>query len=359
MTFQSLSRRFDSSSPITVVITGASSGIGRSAALAFAGRGANVVLAARGREALDAVAKECESAGAEALVVPTDVSDAQAMRTLVHAAVTRFDGIDVWINNVGVGAVGAYDATPIEAHRRVIETNLVGHMNGAHAVLPHFRSRKRGTLINMISVGGWVPAPYATSYAASKYGLRGFSESLRAELTSLPDVHVCEVYPTFVDTPGMQHGANYSGKTVRPPPPLVDPRRVADLLVSLARSPRAVTSIGSVALPSRAAHTVAPNLTGRVTRMLMDAAFEKANPAPRSEGNLYEPSRNPAIDGGYRQANAESSKSPLAALAVAGALGLGLLLATRANRAGGWPARGGWRAWNGRVRNFRVADRPF
>ena len=320
----------ESARPTTVVLTGASSGIGRATAMAFAKEGANIVLAARGREALEVVAAECEKAGAQTLVVPTDVGSTQAMRTLAHAAITRFDCIDVWINNVGVGAVGAFDTTPMDVHRRVIEANLIGHMNGAHAVLPHFRVRRRGTLINMISVGGWASAAFASAYTASKFGLRGFSESLRAELANLRDVHVCDVYPTFVDTPGMVHGANYTGKKLRPPPPLLDPRRVAAAMVSLSKSPRAVTSIGSVAVPARIAHALAPGLTGRISSRLTSLALKRAEPAEHTDGNLFEPSKGHAIDGGYRAPMNRTVS--LATLALLGTVGLGVLWASSASR---------------------------
>jgi NAD(P)-dependent dehydrogenase (short-subunit alcohol dehydrogenase family) len=284
-----------------VVLTGASSGIGRATALAFAEEGARLVLAARGREALGAVAVECRAAGADVLAVPTDVTDAAAVRQLAEDAIRHFGAVDVWINNVGVGAIGRFELTPIESHRRVIEANLLGHLHGAYAVLPHFRQRGRGTLINMISIGGFVPAPYAAAYTASKFGLRGLSESLRAELSDAPGIHVCEVYPTFVDTPGVSHGANYTGRRVRPTPPLLDPRRVAAVLVSLARSPRPSVQLGSVALPGRLAHALAPGLLGRFMNRIAGSALNRAHAAEHSDGNLFAPSRNTAIDGGFRK----------------------------------------------------------
>jgi len=300
-----------------VVLTGASSGIGHATAIAFARDGADVVLAARGVPGLEAVARECLAAGADVLVHPVDVTDAAAVKALAEAAIARFGAIDVWANLVGVGAVGRFESVPMEAHRRVVEANLVGHMNGAHAVVGHFRSRRRGTLINMISIGGFAPTPYAAAYVASKFGLRGFSESLRAELAGVPEVHVCDVYPTFVDTPGLSHGANYTGRRLEPPPPVVDPRTVAARIVQLAHSPRATTTVGSIAWPARIASAVAPNLVGTVTARFMDAALARADPAPVTAGNLFEPSQGTGIDGGHRRRRALPTEIGLLALGVA------------------------------------------
>jgi len=310
-----------------IVLTGASSGIGRAGALAFARDGAQLVLAARGREGLEGIAAECRQFGAEVLVVPTDVTDATMVQALAEAAIGRFGHIDVWINNVGVGAVGRFEDTPAQAHRRIIETNLIGHMNGAHAVVPHFRARKQGTLINMISLGGWTPSPFATAYTASKFGLRGFTEALRAELGDLPDVHVCAVYPTFVDTPGFTHGANYTGKHLKPPSPLVDPREVALLFVDLVHNPRPTVSIGAVAWPARLAHALAPDLVASTTYGLMDRSLAHADPAAVSAGNLFAPTQGHAIDGGYRDARHAAARK-LGAYAL-GALALVVLAALR------------------------------
>lgn len=297
--------------------------------MAFARQGANLVLASRNQEALEAVAAECNGAGARAVVVPTDVTDASAVQALAKAALAQFGHIDIWINNVGVGAVGLFDATPLEAHRRVIESNLMGHMHGAYTVIPHFKARGRGTLINMISLGGWVSAPYAAAYTASKFGLRGFSESLRAELSGLPHVHVCEVYPTFVDTPGMSHGANYSGHRVSPPPPVIDPRRVAKVLVGLARHPRPSVYIGAPALPGILAHALAPNLVGRIMMWLTERSLKQAGPAQPTDGNLFAPSRGNLIDGGFKSSVSRNGVSTGTAAVSLGAIALMVYLIAR------------------------------
>jgi short-subunit dehydrogenase len=311
----------------TVVLTGASSGIGRAAALAFADAGAHLVLAARRVDVLEQVAEQCRARGAQVLVVRTDVTQVDQVRALAAAAVERFNAIDVWVNNVGVGAVGAFTETPVEAHRRVIETNLLGHVHGAHAVLRHFMARQRGVLINMISLGAWAAAPYATAYSASKFGLRGFSEALRGELAGWPGIHVCDVYPAFMDTPGMSHAANYTGRRLRPAPPLYDPRRAAEAMVSLARDPRPSVTVGAAATALRVGHFVSPALSGWAGAKLVERYLSRAEPAPRTDGNLYEPSQACAIDGGFRK---DTKTGPWWTLALAGgALWLGWQAAKR------------------------------
>src|SRR5690606_32663764 len=110
--------------------------------------------------------------------------------------------IDVWVNNAGTGAVGLFEDTPIDAHDQVLRVNLMGYLHGAHAVLPHFKRQGEGVLVNLLSLGAWAPTPYAVSYTASKYGLRGYSEALRAELHDWPGIRVCDIFPSVVDTPG-------------------------------------------------------------------------------------------------------------------------------------------------------------
>jgi NAD(P)-dependent dehydrogenase (short-subunit alcohol dehydrogenase family) len=129
-----------------IVVTGASSGIGRATALRCASAGAAVVLAARRAEALDEVARKCEAAGAEALAVPTDVTDAGAVQALARRAVERFGRLDVWVNCAALTAFAPFQEIPLEDFRRILDVNVMGYVHGARAALPYLRDRGRGRL---------------------------------------------------------------------------------------------------------------------------------------------------------------------------------------------------------------------
>ena len=314
------------SRPRSVVITGASSGIGQATAEAFARQGARLVIAARDADALERVASRCRQLGAEAVAVPSDVTRADEVAALARRAVEFAGGVDVWVNNVGVGAVGAFHEVPLEAHEQIIRANLIGHMNDAHAAIPIFLRQGHGIFVNMISLGGFAAAPFAAAYSASKFGLRGFAEALRGELAPHPHIHVCDVYPAFVDAPGIAHGANYTGRELSAPPPLLDPRRVARVIVGLARRPRPTTMVGMPTALVRLGHAISPELTTRLMARVLRSYLAEAPPAPHTSGNLVAPPADPGgIDGGFRSpVQRQGTAAALAALAIAGGLALAL-----------------------------------
>ncbi|AYV47523.1 short-chain dehydrogenase [Caulobacter flavus] len=270
----------------TVVITGASSGIGRATALMFARSGANLVLASRRKEVLVDLAHQCVALGARATAAPTDVSDPSAMQALAQAAERRYGRIDVWINNAGVGAVGRLEEVDLALHRQTIEVNLMGALHGAAAVVPRFIRQGHGLLINNVSLGAWTPTPFAAAYAASKFGLRGLTASLRQELAPYPDIHVCAVFPAIVDTPGFAHGANWSGRSLNPGPLLYRPDDVARVFLRLIGRPRAETVVGWPSAASKFAYGLAPVLTERLVGLALRTVLARAKPGPTTDGAL-------------------------------------------------------------------------
>lgn len=270
----------------TIVITGASSGVGRAIALEFATQNHKLVLAARNTAALNELAEECEELGAEVKVVTTDVTNYQDMLNLASEA-DDMGRVDVWVNNAGVLAIGRFDETPMEIAAQVIKTNLLGYMHGAHAVLPYFKKRGQGIIINNISIGGFLPVPFGAGYSASKFGLLGFSAAIKAELAEFRDIHVCDAFPAFLDTPGIQHAANYTGKQLRPAPPVYDPKRVAMAIVKLANRPQREIMIGSTSILFRYAYALLPHLTQSIAGTLIRGYLKRADPLPKTDGNLF------------------------------------------------------------------------
>jgi short-subunit dehydrogenase len=271
----------------TVVITGASSGAGRAAALEFATQGVYLVLAARNKKALEEVASACRELGAEALVVPTDVTQNGAMIHLANTARDWKGTLDVWINNAGVLAAGPFEETPMVVHQRAIETNLVGYMNGAHAALPIFKIQGFGTIINNISIGGFMPVPYGAGYSASKIGMRGFSEALKGELSAWPNIHICDLFPAFLDTPGVSHAANYTGKKLLPAPPVYDPVRVAQAMVKLAADPRSTVYVGTASYLLKIGRALFPELLTKITGAVIRRYLNHSARIAKTDGNLF------------------------------------------------------------------------
>lgn len=305
-----------------VVITGASSGIGRASAQAFARAGATVVVAARRDQALDETVRDCEEAGARALAVPTDVADAEAVEELARRAVERFGRIDVWFNNAGVFLFGRLEETPPQDWRRVVDVDLMGTVHGMRAALPVMRRQGSGVIVNNASVYGKVAAPYVSAYVAAKYGVVGLSESVREELRlDGSAIAVCTLLPASIDTPIYQHAGNYTGRAIKPIPPTYDVEGVAEAVVRLARKPRPELIAGGAGRQLRRQRVLPDALFERTMARLVDREHFTAEAAPPTAGNLHDPvPHGTGVSGGWPSDRRPLLKPLLAVAAVAGGL---------------------------------------
>lgn len=194
----------------TVLITGASQGIGKATALLFARKGYDLVLAARQADRLEAVAQEVQTLGRAALTIPTDVRDFDQVKSLVDKALAHYGSIDVLINNAGIYISGPVDQFSLSDWHQTIDTNLWGYIHTIHALLPHFLDRGTGTIVNLSSIGGKVPVPYLTPYSTSKFAVTGLTEALHSELAP-KGIHVCGIYPNLIKSSLMER-AIFRGK---------------------------------------------------------------------------------------------------------------------------------------------------
>ncbi|MEU0738956.1 SDR family oxidoreductase [Streptomyces sp. NPDC006134] len=332
-----------------VVITGASSGIGRATAAAFARKGCSLVLAARREEALEAVRRECERhRGVEALVVPVDVTDAAAVDELAGRAVRRFGRVDVWVNAAAVTVFGPFEQTPLEDVRRVLDVNVMGSVHGCRAALRIMREQGRGTLVNVSSIVGVVSQPYTHAYGMSKHAVRALSASLRQELLldEAERIHVCTVLPATVDTPLFEHAANYTGRKPVAMPPVYSPERVARTIVDLVRVPRREVVVGPMGRSMVMQSKVAPGLVERTMARQVDKThLSREETAPAGHGNLHVPaSGEGAVHGGWGGRRRTAMRRLTAAAVLAGAAEASRRIARRAARTGARRAAGTRRA---------------
>lgn len=271
-----------------VAITGASSGIGR----------------------------------ASALVRSLDVSDEEAVEAFARAVEERFGRIDVWLNNAGVIAYGEFLEIPSEVFRQVIETNLMGQVHGARAALRRFRAQGSGVLINLSSVWGRVSSPQVSPYIASKYAIRAFSEALRGELAGERDVHVVSVVPEATDTPIFDHGANYSGRRIRPVPPVLSPEEVAEGIEACAESPLRELSYGRAGRALEIFYAFAPPLYRRIAHPAFVGGTMAPQRAAPASGNVLAGSEPHVIEGDWSTRRRPTLRRAFLAAFTATALGL-------------------------------------
>jgi short-subunit dehydrogenase len=219
----------------TVIVTGASSGIGRETAIAFAHADANLVLASRNEQALNALAAELAPLGRRILVIPTDVSQRATVEAMVQRAAAEMGGVDILVNNAGLGLNALLAEGSMTNIRRLFEVNVFGALHCIQAVVPYMRKQGSGQIINVSSVAGKIATPRHGAYAATKFALTAISDALRLELADY-GIIVITVYPGVTDTP---FGENVLKEVEVPPVPAivrgVPARRVASAIVRAAR----------------------------------------------------------------------------------------------------------------------------
>jgi short-subunit dehydrogenase len=291
-----------------IVITGASSGFGKGAALELARLGAKVVLAARRADQLEELAAQCKAEGGDAIVCATDVSKRDDVERLAATTLSTFGRIDVWVNNAGVGAIGAFERIPLDIHEQIIGTNLLGVIYGSHLAYRQFLSQGSGILINIASELGFGTVPYYSSYTAAKHGVVGLSDSLRQEVkqNKLQGIHICTIMPTAHDTPFFEHAANYSDHEIKPPKPLHDPQHVVDAIVRIAQDPQDKEIVGADGVAKLVMANLMPPVAEKMGAKQMHRTIEKAPPAGDSPGAVLEPvSEGTEVSGGNRKKRTE------------------------------------------------------
>jgi short-subunit dehydrogenase len=200
-----------------VVVTGASQGIGKALCLELAAQRPKLVLAARDAATLEGVAAECRARGADTLVVPTDVADEASCRALVEKAVERFGGVDVLVNNAGIGMLARFeDVTDLSLYERLMRVNYLGSVYPTWYALPHLK-RTRGQIVAVSSLVGLTGVPMRTAYAATKHAQVGFFDSLRIELRAT-GVSVTVIAPYFVQSEIRKRSPGPDGRTIEASP---------------------------------------------------------------------------------------------------------------------------------------------
>jgi short-subunit dehydrogenase len=307
-------------SPV-VVITGASSGLGRGTADAFARRRARLVLVARGADTLDEVAAQCRALGARDVVTVTgDTTDRGTTDRAVDTAIARHGRLDLWINDAGVSSYGRFWEQPPAEFARVLDVNVHGYANGMRSALRAMLPQRSGVIVNVASILGEVPQPYSAAYSASKAAVIALGRSIRSELSlASSPVHVVTVLPPTLDTPIFQHAGNRMGREIKALPPVFPAQKAVDEILAAWKHPRTpertVTAAGRVMVRRHRRRPTA--VEGAVAVQTLVGQFG-SSPVAESTGNLFTASQAPVdVTGGWRRRSAPRRLLALAALAAA------------------------------------------
>ena len=284
----------------TVVVTGASAGVGRAVARAFAAEGASVALLARGEDGLGRARQEVELFGGRALAIPLDVANSVAVDDAAALVERELGPIDIWVNNAFSSVFAPVSATEAEEFRRSTEVTYLGCVYGTLAALRRMRPRDRGTIIQVGSALAYRAIPLQGAYCASKHAIKGFTESLRCELLhDRSDVHVTMVQLPALNTPQFDWTLSRLPKPARPMPPIYQPEVAARAILYAAKHPeRREYWVGGSTAATLIANRLAPGLLDRfLAKKGYDAQQSDRIPA-HGTPNLWAPADGPNGDQG-------------------------------------------------------------
>jgi len=271
-----------------IVITGASSGIGLTTALAAAKQGASLVLAARSTDTLNQIASHITADGGKAVAVTADVGNRADVEKIAETAIREFGRIDTWVNNAGVAIYGRLDEVPDEDSQRLFQTNVWGLIYGSLVALPYLR-KSGGTLINLGSEVSDAVVPLQSMYSASKHAVKGFTDGLRLELESdNSPVSVTLIQPTAVDTPYPDHAGNYLTQEPKLPTPMIEPEKVASAILEAAESHKDSVKVGAGSVINTTMAKWFPAIGDEVSKMQIGRQQRDELPQHPRQGTLYE-----------------------------------------------------------------------
>lgn len=285
------SRIHHRTAPGAVVITGASAGVGRATARAFARRGADLALIARGTEGLEAARREAEAAGVRAIALPTDTADAEGVFAAADRAAAHFGGIGTWVNAAMATTFAPVHATSPEEYRRVTEVTYLGYVHGTLAALRHMRPRDAGTIVQVGSALAYRAIPLQSAYCAAKFAIRGFTDSLRSELRHEGSgIRLTMVQLPAVNTPQFNWARSHMPRRAQPVPPIHQPEPVAERIVQAALAAPRELWVGGATVKAILGTMVAPGLVDRIlARQGYDGQMTQEPEPPDRPDNLMTP----------------------------------------------------------------------
>jgi short-subunit dehydrogenase len=278
-------------SPTTVVVTGASSGIGRATARMYGARGANVALIARGLDGLHAAAKEVEEAGGRPLVLPLDVADAEAVEKAAARVEDELGPIDVWVNCAMTAVLAPVKETTAEQFRRVTEVTYLGYVHGTLAALKRMLPRDRGVIVQVGSALVYRAIPLQATYCGAKHAIKGFTEALRTELIhDRSRVKVTMVQLPGVNTPQFDQVETTLRRHPQPVPPIYQPELAAEAVLWAADHPKREVYVGEPTPLTIWGGRLLPGLVDRYLARTNYKAQQTDEPIPADRPSyLWEP----------------------------------------------------------------------